>query len=72
MDDLLNLSEAAIYLRCSKQTLYTDTCKSGAHRYPFYKDGGRILYSRAELEAHLRARRVASSAELQQEAVNGK
>jgi excisionase family DNA binding protein len=46
----LTVAEAAEHARCSRQRIY-DLCSSGRlHRY---KDGARVLVSRAEIEAHL-------------------
>ncbi len=72
LDDRLSLEEAATYLKCSKQTLYTDGCKSGAHRFPFYRVGGRRQYSKRELDSVIRRTRVASREELQQEAMGAR
>jgi excisionase family DNA binding protein len=46
----LNVSEAAEYLRASRQRVY-DLLSCGRLRR--YKDGSRVLVSRAELEAYL-------------------
>lgn len=72
LDDRLSLEEAATYLKCAKQTLYTDGCKSGAHRFPFYRVGGKRQYSKRELDAIIRSSRVASREELRQEAMGAK
>jgi len=75
MSEYLTLAEAAKFLRCSKQKLYSDAYKNGAHRYPIYRDGGKILYLQSELDAIIQSHRVATSQELQADAervVNGK
>lgn len=48
--EYLNVAEAAELLRCDRQRIY-DLCSSGRLRR--YKDGSRVLVSRAEIEAHL-------------------
>jgi excisionase family DNA binding protein len=48
--EYLNVSEAAELLRCSRQRVY-DLVSSG--RLTRYRDGSRVLVSRAELDAHL-------------------
>jgi excisionase family DNA binding protein len=46
----LTVDEAADHLRCSRQRIY-DLCS--ARRLTRYKDGRRLLVSRAELDEHL-------------------
>jgi excisionase family DNA binding protein len=53
----LNVPEAADYLRSSRQRVY-DLLSSGRLRR--YKDGSRVLVSRAELDAYLSDGAVAS------------
>jgi excisionase family DNA binding protein len=53
--DYLTVPEAADFLRCKPQRIYD---LLSARRLTRYKDGGRVLVSRAELEAHLRGERA--------------
>ena len=46
----LSIDEAAAYLRAKKQRIY-DLVSAG--RLTHFKDGSRVLVSRAELDAHL-------------------
>jgi excisionase family DNA binding protein len=46
----LSLPEAADYMRCSRQRLYD---LLSARRLTKYKDGARVLLSRAEIDAYL-------------------
>jgi excisionase family DNA binding protein len=46
----LSVSEAAEYLRCSRQRVY-DLCSQGSPRR--LKDGSRVLLDRAEIDAYL-------------------
>jgi excisionase family DNA binding protein len=48
--EYLNVDDAAELLRCERQRIY-DLCSSGRLRR--YKDGARVLVSRAEIEAYL-------------------
>lgn len=54
--DYLNVAEAAERLRASRQRVY-DLLSSGRLRR--FKDGARVLVSRAELDAYLAGARVA-------------
>jgi excisionase family DNA binding protein len=46
----LTAAEAAEYLRCSRQRIY-DLCSAGA--LSRFRDGSRVLISRAEIDEHL-------------------
>ncbi len=49
--EFLTVEEAAAVLRCSRQRVY-DLCSDG--RLERFKDGARVLVSRAHVVAHLR------------------
>lgn len=51
--ELLNVEEAAAYLRCQPKRLY-DLCYQG--RIECLKDGRRTLFAKPELDAYLEAR----------------
>lgn len=55
MPMLLNLDEAAEFLKCSKSFLYKSTC---AKKIPYIKLGSRVLFEEPRLVEWLSARRV--------------
>jgi len=51
---LLNVEEAANYLRISKHMIYVYTSK---HKIPFEKIGSRVVFSDEDLDAWIKSKR---------------
>lgn len=65
MPDILNVSEAATFLKLQISTLYE---KTAARLIPHFKRGNRLYFQRKDLEQWLREGRVKTQRELQSEA----
>ena len=65
MPDILNVSEAAAFLKLQISTLYE---KTAARLVPHFKKGNRLYFYRKDLEEWLREGRVKTQRELQGEA----
>src|SRR5690349_15198461 len=65
MPDILNVSEAAIFLKLQISTLYE---KTATRLIPHFKKGNRLYFYRSDLEEWLREGRVKTQKELQGEA----
>lgn len=51
VDDLMNIDEAAEFLDFKKNTIYVKVCRG---ELPHFKQGGRLRFSRKDLEAWIR------------------
>lgn len=51
--EILTIDEAAVWLRCSKRTVYR------RKEIPRIRDGGRFLFIKEDLEAYINSRREA-------------
>lgn len=66
--NVLTVEEAAIFLGFSASYVYKLTC---TQQIPFYKPNGKMVYfQKAELEEWMCQNRVATEAEVQEEAAN--
>jgi excisionase family DNA binding protein len=61
---VLNMNEAAVYLKISKQTLYGMTSK---RVLPHYKHGHRIYFRKAELDDWINKGKVKTREEIEEE-----
>ncbi len=52
-DEWLTVEQAAQHLKCSTSRIYQGTSK---RTLPFHRDGGRLMFSKSELDNHLRGR----------------
>lgn len=50
-DEWLTVEQAAQHLKCSTSRIYQGTSK---RTLPFHRDGGRLMFSRTELDRHVR------------------
>jgi len=50
-DEWLTVEQAAQHLKCSTSRIYQGTSK---RTLPFHRDGGRLMFSKSELDEHLR------------------
>lgn len=67
-DDFVNTTEASAIVRYAATTLNRLRCQGGGP--PFYRLGRKILYSRADLMAFVRARRHSSTSEYEKKQEN--
>jgi len=63
-EELLTISEAAILLKLSVATIYTKVCKN---EIPVNKQGKRLYFYRSDLLNWIRAGRIKTISEIQQE-----
>lgn len=52
-DEWLTVPQAAEHLKCSVSRIYQGT---SARTLPFHREGGRLMFSRQELDEHIRNR----------------
>lgn len=64
-DQIFTVDQAADFLSLSKATIYA---KASNGTIPYFKDGKRLYFSRAELMEHLRSKRRKTRAEIEEEA----
>lgn len=64
-DEILNITQAAAFLKLSVPTIYGRVCR---HQIPVYKQGKRLYFYKKELEEWIRAGRKKTFQEIRQEA----
>lgn len=64
-DEILNITQAAAFLKLSVATIYGRVCR---HQIPVYKQGKRLYFYKKELEEWIKSGRKKSFQEIRQEA----